>query len=61
MLRDTEVEECYDCGETFDRPDYIEVPDDRDQMYGRPLSGTRTISVCPYCGSEEIGYVDSDD
>lgn len=61
MLRDREVYECYDCGWKGDGVDSRTVPDDRDQMYGRPLSGTMDVYCCPECGSEEIGYADSDD
>jgi hypothetical protein len=32
----------------------VTIPDDRDQMYGRPLSGTRDVLACPDCGSIDI-------
>lgn len=47
---------CTDCGEEFTRNEAVwdEVPDDRDQMYGRPMSGTMEIVRCPMCFSDEI-------
>lgn len=32
----------------------VTVPDDRDQMYDRPLSGTIDVLACPHCGHTEI-------
>jgi DNA-directed RNA polymerase subunit RPC12/RpoP len=32
----------------------VVVPDDRDQMYDRPLTGTREVLCCPECGHIEI-------
>ena len=60
MLSDYESYQCHDCGACFKEREaaLVEVPDDRDQMYGRPLSGTRTIYTCPECGSEEYDYAD---
>lgn len=47
---------CPSCTHRFSyaEADTISVPDDRDQMHDRPLSGTRDVMCCPMCGYIEI-------
>lgn len=32
----------------------VTIPDDRDQMYDRPMGGTREVLACPECGHTNI-------
>lgn len=52
----TEMWNCPHCDTDFSDTEAVTVviPDDRDQMYGRPLGGYREVVACPVCGHTEL-------
>lgn len=39
---------------SYTEANHVVIPDDRDQMYDRPLGGTMEVIACPSCGHLEV-------